>query len=46
MRAGQNVFFFYLDTLIVAVGDQYPAVGGGSHSLKVGELSFIPPLGS
>lgn len=35
---------FYLDTLIVAVCNQYPASTGGSHSLEVGELSFIPPL--
>lgn len=34
----------YLDTLIVAVSNQNPAAGGGSNSLKVGELPFIPPL--
>lgn len=42
VKTGQNVL--YLDTLIVAVSYQYPASGGGSHSLKVGELSFIPSL--
>lgn len=36
----------YLNTLIVAVGYQYPARGGGRHSLEVGELSFVPPLRS
>lgn len=36
----------YLDTLIVAVGNQNLASGGGSHSLKVGELALIPPLSS
>lgn len=36
----------YLDTLIVAVGNQNLASGGGGHSLKVGELTLIPPLGS
>lgn len=34
----------YLDALVVAVSNQNLASGRGSHSLKVRELSLIPPL--
>lgn len=35
----------YLDTLVIAVSYQYLSLGG-SYSLKVGELAFIPSFGA
>lgn len=34
----------YLDTLVVAVGDEHLPLRRGSHSLQVGKLPFISSL--